>query len=188
VGPALDPLPFGGDEEALDPHVWLDPLRVAQGARLIAAELGALDPGRDWGAAAEAYAAQAADAHDQIREILAGVAERTLVTNHDSLGYFADRYGFRVVGVVIPGGSTLAEPSSADLAALAATMRDAGVTAIFAETTDAATLAEAVAAEVGNDVAVVTLHTGSLGPPGTAAASLLGMLVDDARRIAGTLP
>ena len=97
------------------------------------------------------------------------------------------RYGFTVVGVVVPGGSTLANPSSAALAALVATVRVEQVPAIFAETIEPTTLADAVAGEVGASVAVVELYTGSLGEPGSGADSLVGMLLTDARRIVEAL-
>jgi zinc/manganese transport system substrate-binding protein len=89
--------------------------------------------------------------------------------------------------VVIPGGSTLAIPSSADLAELVEEIEHEEVTAIFAETSQPTRLAEAVAAEVGRDVSVVELYTESLGEPGCEADCLDGMLVPDAKLIAEAL-
>ena len=60
-------------------------------------------------------------------------AERTLVTTHDALGYYARRYGLRVVGTVIPSLSTQAQASAGDLAELVDTIRRERVKAIFAE-------------------------------------------------------
>ncbi|MCP5119909.1 MAG: zinc ABC transporter substrate-binding protein, partial [bacterium] len=163
----LEPQPFMGTGSAgsLDPHFWLDPLRMADAAVLVAAELSTLAPGVDWTAQATAYDARLRSADAEIEAILAAVpvVNRMLVTNHDSLGYFAARYGFEIVGVVIGGGSPLADPSSAELADLVAAVDRSGVSAIFAETTDSSALAEAVAAEVGREVAVVEVYTGSLG-------------------------
>ncbi|MGD2060072.1 MAG: metal ABC transporter substrate-binding protein [Acidimicrobiia bacterium] len=205
LGPDLDPIEFSGegghaheDEEHeaegheqgdLDPHVWFDPERVAEAARLIAAELTALDPSVDWEARADEYASELSEADTEIVEILAAVGDddRELVTNHDAFGYFADRYDFDVVGVVIPGGSTLADPSSAELAALVEVITETGARAIFAETTQPTRLAEAVAAEVGGDVQVVELYTGSLGEPDSDAGTLIEMLVTNAQRIADAL-
>ncbi len=186
VGPQLDPRPLGDGDD--DPHVWMDPSRMADAARLVAAELAAVAPGVDWARRAEAYAADLLAADEEIAEILAAVPEerRILVTNHDSLGYFADRYGLTVVGTVIPGGATLAEPSSAELAELVAVIERTGVPAIFAETTEPAALAEALAAEAGG-IEVVELYIGSLGEPGSGAATLAGMLITDAERIARAL-
>ena len=209
VGDLLDPIPFSGggghghgeedDDHAedegghahtgSDPHFWLDPLRVAKAALLIAEALTEIDPSGDWMARAEAYAATLTELDAEIQDILAPIPHenRVLITNHDSLGYFADRYEFEVIGVVIPGGSTLADPSSAELAALVEEIVEEGVKVIFAETIDSTALAEAVAAEAGTDVAVVTLHTGSLGEPGTETDNIVGMLRSNALRIAEAL-
>jgi zinc/manganese transport system substrate-binding protein len=206
VGELVDPLPFGDHEKEyedeeheeeneqhehgdLDPHFWFDPLRVAEAADVIAAEFTSLDTGIDWTARADGYRAELTEADDEIGEILSVVPadRRRLVTNHDSLGYFADRYDFAVVGTVVPGGATLAEPSSAELAELVETVERESIPVIFAETTEPARLAEAVAAEVGFDVAVVELWTGSLGEPGSGAETLIEMLLTDARLIADAL-
>ncbi len=176
-----------GDDE--DPHVWMDPVRMAEAGRLIATELSAIDGDVDWTARAEAYAAKLVAADTEIAALLDAVpdADRKLVTNHGSLGYFAARYDFDVVGVVIPGGATLAEPSSAELARLVTQIEREGVVAIFAEATEPAALAEAVAAEIGSQIAVVELYTGSLGEAGSGADTLIGLLVTDAERIASAL-
>ena len=87
---------------------------------------------------------------------------RKLVTNHEALGYFADRYGFEVIGTVIPSPSSMAQTSPAGLEALAEIIEHEGIKAIFAETQHSVDDIEALAARVG-DVDVVTLYTGSLG-------------------------
>lgn len=188
VAPLVDPVTFAGGE-GLDPHVWLDPVRMADAARLLGASLAALDPTTDWMARAEEYAQRLERVDEEIVSLLEEVepVRRKLVTNHDSLGYFAERYGFEVVGVVIPGGSTLANPSSEDLAQLVSVIEEEQVQVIFAETTDSTALAEAVAAEVGAEVEVVELHTGSLGEPGTESDTLVGLLVSNAEAIAEAL-
>lgn len=167
----------------------MDPLRVAEAARLIAAELAALDPTKEWRARADAYAAELGELDEEIQGILAAVPaeKRKLLTNHDSLSYFADRYGFEIVGTVIPGGSTLAEPSSAGLARLVEEIEEEGVEVIFAETTEPTALAEALAAEADSEVRVVEMYTGSLGEPGSGADTLIGMLRTNARLIADAL-
>ena len=93
----------------------------------------------------------------------------------------------KVVGVVIPGGSTLGDPSSREIADLVETMRSEGVTAIFVETTQPSVLAEAVSAELGGDVDAVELYTGSLGELGSGADTVIGMLTTNAERIAQAL-
>jgi len=195
VGPELGPLPFAGhdpDEEEDhhdDPHVWFDPLRMATAAGLIAERMAEIDPSIDWAGRAEAYARSLVETDAAITEILATVPgpDRKLVTNHEALGYFADRYDFEIVGVVVPGGSSLGDPSSAEMAALVDEIRHEGVDAIFAETSQPTRLAEAVAAEVGGDVAIVELFTESLGEPGSGAETLVEMLLADAMLIANAL-
>ena len=198
LAPELEPLPFAdhGDEEdedhaheGEDPHVWFDPSRVVVATELIAARLAEVDDSEDWMARASAYSYRRLEADREIEAILDAVPEenRKLVTNHDALGYFADRYGFEVIAVVIPGGSTLGDPSSAEMAALVEEIEHEGVLTIFAETSQPTRLAEAVAAEVGDDVGVVQLYTGSLGESGSDADTLIGMLTTNARRMAEAL-
>lgn len=189
IAPAVDPLPFAEDETQLDPHVWFDPGRVALAADLIADGLAEVDDSVDWEARSEAYVAELVATQDEMERVLATVPaeSRKLVTNHESLGYFAETFGFEVVGVVISGGSTLGEPSSAELAELVAAIENLGITAIFAETSDSTALAEAVAEEVGEEVVVVELYTESLGEPGSGAETLTGMLLTNSRRIADAL-
>jgi len=195
VAELVDPLPFaehdGGKDEAgdLDPHIWMDPIRMVQAARLIADRLAGIDPSVDWVARADAYAAQLEAAHERITTLFSTLPanRRLLVTNHEALGYLSARYGFEVVGVVIPGGSTLAEPGSEELAALVAVIDELNIRAVFAETTEPSTLARAIADEADHPVTVVTLHTESLGEPGSPADTLIGMLEENARLIADAL-
>ena len=193
LGAELDPLPAsgagGGAEEALDPHVWMDPLRVADAVDLVADALDEAAP------SAAAWQDRAADvrasieaAHARAEDLLAGVPDerRALVTDHDALAYFAERYGFDVVGSVVPSTSSLAESSAADLEALARVIRERDVPAIFVDTTVPTTLADAVAAEVGRDVQVVALATASVGGP-EDPASYVELVTDVAERVAEAL-
>lgn len=204
LGPMLDPLPFADDEAdhddegdhddetdhehgSLDPHVWLDPIRMATATSLIAGELEDIAPDGGWGERAEGYAADLVAASADIESILSAIPEgnRNLVTNHQAFGYFADRYGFAMVGTVIPGGSTMAEPSSAELAALADEIRTYGVAAVFVEVGGSQDIAETLSEETG--IAVVELYTGSLGEAGSGADTLISMLRTNALRIAEAL-
>lgn len=203
VGDQLDPLPFGAhaDDHAADeqddhadehgsedPHVWFDMARMATAAEVIGAALA--EGGNP------AYADCGRQTADEIRAAEAGVRatlesvpaeRRILVTDHDSLGYLADAYGYEIAGTVIPGGSTLAEPSSADLANLVATIQAEDVPAIFANTADSTTLADAVATEVGRPIEVVQLYVGSLGEPGSGADDYISMMQTDASLISEAL-
>lgn len=200
IGPHIDPESMTrgscdpssdehSEESGCDPHIWLDPVRMAQAAGLLANELNDVDPSQDWAAAAKKFAEMLLTVDTEIKETLAVVSDenRILVTNHDAFGYFAERYEFDVIGTVVPGGSTLGEPSSAELAALVATIREHNAPAIFVETTQSRALAQAVAAEVGYEIAVIELYTGSLGSPETGADSLIGLLKTNAKLIAGAL-
>ena len=193
LAPELDPLPFGEGEHDevhdLDPHVWFDPARAGEAALMIAEALSAIEPTVDWQRRAEAYRDEMVQLSTEIETILAEVpgSRRKLVTNHEAFGYFADIYGFEVVGVVIPGGSTLADPSSAELAELVDVIEVEQVPAIFTETSQSDDLARAVAAEVGDEIAIIELHTESLSEPGSAADTLAGMLRENATRIADAL-
>jgi zinc/manganese transport system substrate-binding protein len=196
VGSLVDPVSFVDrqpcDVDAArncDPHVWLDPERDAQTAVLIGEALALIDASFDWETRAADYATELLQADAAIARMLSIVPgpDRILVTNHDSLGYFADRYGFDVIGSVVPGGSAISEPSSADIAALVAMINETGVEAIFAETTESTDLADAIASEVDHPVQVILLFTGSLGPPGSDVDTLIGMLETNADRVANGL-
>ena len=192
VGSEVDPLPFHGQAGAsgeLDPHIWLDLQRVARVGVLIAEELAAITPDIDWADNAATYAQRLADADAEVAQILAAVpqARRKLVTNHNSLGYLATRYGYEIIGSVLPGGATLTDPSSADLAALIDTVSRENVVAIFVETTEPDALARAVAQDVEGSVEIVELYTGSLGDEGSGADTVIGLALTNARRIAGAL-
>jgi len=196
VAVRVDPVSFDDREPCstgargiCDPHVWLDPERAASIALIVGTELSLVDTSMDWQARAGLYAAEIRATDVTIDEMLASVPERDriLVTNHDSLGYFADRFGLEIIGSVIPGGSTLSEPSSADLAHLVDLIKETGVSAIFAEVAEPATLAEAIASEVDHPVRVIPLFIGSLGDPGSGADTLIRMLETNAMLIADGL-
>jgi zinc/manganese transport system substrate-binding protein len=193
VAPLVDPLPFAGeahadeedgdhaeDEEGLDPHFWHDPWRMAAAVERIAAAVIEHIDGID----AEAVEASAGDYTAEMLAVDEDLAaaffsvpaeQRVMVTNHDALGYLADRYDIKVLGVVIPGGE-LGEPSSAELKELVDALRSSQVRAIFADAVNSTALAEAVAAELGDQVEVISLYTDSLDPDGGTAATYLGML------------
>ena len=108
---------------------------------------------------------------------------RALVTNHHVFGYLAERYGFRVIGAVIPGGATLAAPSASDLADLADAVREAGVPAIFADSSQPDRLVQALAEHTGIEVRVVPLFTESLSGPEDEAPTYLDMMRVNTDRI-----
>jgi zinc/manganese transport system substrate-binding protein len=166
-------------------------VRVRQAAELIADQLQTTIPELDTPAVqtrVDGYLAELDALHVEVEGLVAGIPDedRLLVTNHEVFGYFADRYDFEVVGVIVPGGSTLAEPSAADLTDLAREIDERGVPAIFAETSSPTRLADALAAE-GTDVEVVELYSESLGEPGSPGDTYIGMIRTNAERIAAAL-
>lgn len=181
----------GGEDDhgGVDPHFWMDPLRMAEVVDALGARLGDLT-GRPQATAgrARAYADDLARLDDRIAGLFADLPadRRTIVTNHEALTYFADRYDLQVVGTVIPSTSTGAEPSAQDIERLAAALRRAHVTTVFAESTAPRTLAEALAREVGPGTEVAVLHTESVGGDGDPA-TYIEMLETDAERIAQAL-
>jgi ABC-type Zn uptake system ZnuABC Zn-binding protein ZnuA len=164
--------------EGGDPHTWLDPHNVSLWTESIERALAELDP-----ANAEAYAANAEAYRQELAAldewIAAQVAHipadrRKLVSDHTSLTYFAARYGFELVGAVIPGYSTTAEPSAQELARLEDTIRAAGVRAIFVEEEGNPRLAQRVAQDTGAEI--VRLYIGSLSAPGGPASTYLDLM------------
>lgn len=193
AGDHLTPLPYSsGDAEGTpDPHFWTDPARMID---VVNALEGTLSGVR--GINPSALAERAAGYRDKLqhldrdmRESFAAIpsAQRALVTNHHVFGYLADRFTFRVIGAVIPGGTTLAAPSAADLHALAEAIRQAGVPAIFAETSQPDRLVQVLAREAGIAVDVVALYTESLSEPGEAAETYLAMMRTNTDRITAAL-
>lgn len=172
-----------------DPHFWLDMNRMADGAEIIGDELTAMTGDEAYAACGTEVATEIRGAEAEVRALLESVPadKRILVTDHDALGYLADAYGYEVVGTVIPGGSTLGEPSSADLVDLVATMRAEGVTTIFSGIGNSTAVADAVATELGDDVQIVPLYEASLGGPGSGAESYLDMMRSNASAISTAL-
>ncbi len=186
VGPAGG----GHHHDQGDPHFWLDPTLVVKYVENIRDGLGQVDP-----ANAAVYAANAAayiDSLNQldewIKEQVAQIppAERLLVTNHESFGYFADRYGFTVVGTVMPSVSAQASPSSRQLVRLIDTIKQTGARAIFLETGSSPQLAEQVAAETGITV-ITELYSHSITEPDGPAPTYLDMMKANTLAIVGAL-
>jgi len=174
-----------GDE---DPHFWFDMNRMASVAQIIGNEL-ATSGGQVYADCGAQVAEEIRAAEADVRAALESVPadQRILVTDHDALGYLADVYGYEIAGTVIPAGTTLAEPSSADLAELVEVMQEEGVQVVFTNTADPSALSDAVAAEVGGDVQVVNLYVGSLGGPDSGAEDYLSMMRTNADLISSAL-
>jgi len=161
--PSGDPDQAAGAE---DPHLWTSPLAVESIVRALAAQLES-DFGIDVSERAKDLEARLARLDAEIAGDVAAVpaANRKLVTGHESLGYFAQRYGFKLVGAVIPSLSTEAESSARDFAALEKLIAAEGVKVVFTELGTPEKTVGALAEEAG--VRAVPLATHSMPPDGS---------------------
>ncbi|MFO7532231.1 MAG: metal ABC transporter substrate-binding protein [Candidatus Limnocylindrales bacterium] len=163
-----------------DPHFWLDPIAM----RDVVLALGpALDDiGVELGDRPAALASELEQLDGELTEMLAVIPaeQRQLVTGHGALGYFADRYGFTIVGTVVPGLSSADEPSAREIASLIEDIKAAGSVALFTDIGTPQSVAQAVAQETG--ATIVELQVAQLPEAGTYQDLLLELatLVRDA--------
>jgi zinc/manganese transport system substrate-binding protein len=153
------------DHAGVDPHFWLDPLAMRDVAAAMVPALEAL--GVSAADRGDALARSLEELDAEVGEILAVVPpeRRRLVTGHESMGYFADRYGLEFVGAIVPGTAAGTEVSAGELAALVETVRAQGVPAIFTELGTPVSVAQAVADET--DATIVELPTEQLPEDGS---------------------
>ena len=168
VGPG-EGIPSGDPDQAIgapDPHLWMDPLGMVSVVNSLSAELV-----RDFGLTVSARAADLEkrldDLNSNVMNILGVIppSERKLVTGHESMGYFADRYNFKIVGVIVPSLSTQAEVSAADLVNLKTAIQENQVKAVFTELGTSASVAETVGRETGAQIVELSTHV--LPPDGS---------------------
>jgi zinc/manganese transport system substrate-binding protein/manganese/iron transport system substrate-binding protein len=175
-----------GGFEGDDPHWWQDPVRVERGVQAIRDALVHADPAgaATYRANAARYVARLKALDDGVRSCMDQVpaSQRLLVTSHDALGYYARRYGIRIVGAVIPGLSTEAQPSAGDVAKLVTTIRQTGVRAIFAESSVNPKVEHAIAKQAGARIGP-DLWADSLGPKGTPGATYIGSIESNTRAL-----
>lgn len=162
-----------------DPHFWFDPTLVVKYVENIRDGLVAADPdGKDtYTANADAYIAELNELDAWIKTQVEQIpAERRLmVTDHHTFGYFADRYGFTIIGAIVPSFSTGASPSAQELAGLIDQIKDTSAPAIFLESSSSPQIARQVAAETGAKV-VTDLYTHSITEPGGNAPTYIKMM------------
>jgi zinc/manganese transport system substrate-binding protein len=166
--------------EDVDPHVWHDVQNAMHIVEIVRAQLAEVDP-----AHAQAYSDNAASYLQQLKDLDGWVvqtvatlpeSERKLVTSHDTFGYFARRYGFKVLGSGLESVSTeAADPSAADFAKLCQAIKAARVPVIFAENVQNPKLMQRLAKEAGVRLAP-PLYTDALGPEGSDGASYEKMM------------
>lgn len=177
-----------GEAHGVDPHLWFDPTRVAEAVPALGDAL--VEAGADRAATDECVTTTVSaltELDAEVAGILAVVPpeRRLLVTNHDTLGYLADRYDFTVIGSVLPSSSTLAEASPGELEALGEEIEAAGVPAIFVDFLGASADARALAERLG--VEVVELPTDALGDAGSGFGTYAEFMRHDAELIAAAL-
>lgn len=170
-----------------DPHGWQDPANAVIYVRNIAKGLCAADPAHcaAYQARAGIYAEKLTRADGEIRAAFAAIPpeRRSLLTSHDSLGYFCRAYGIRCLSV--SGADEHDEPSAADVAAIIRQVREAGIRAIFLENVSDPRLLEAIAAETGIAPAG-GIATDALSEEGEAS-TYLGLIRANARAIAAAM-
>jgi manganese/iron transport system substrate-binding protein len=172
-----------------DPHTWTDPTNVITWTHNIEAALAAADPthAADYRTNAEAYRGKLTELDQWVRAQVALIPpqNRKLVTDHAVFGYLAQRYGLEQIGTVVPGYSTLAQPSARDLAALESAISSYGVKAIFVGNTVNDSLARRVAQDTG--IQLVHLYTESLSDPQGPVSNYLDFMRYDASMIVQAL-
>jgi zinc transport system substrate-binding protein len=132
-----------------DPHIWLDPVRMAGITSLVAHHLTAVDPRRaaDYARRARATVTRLEALHDEFRTGLAECERRDLVVSHEAFGYLADRYALNQVGIA--GLDPEAEPSPQRVVEVVRFVEENEVTTIFYERQVSPRIAEVIADEVG---------------------------------------
>ena len=156
-------IPSGDPDQAIgaqDPHLWTDPVTMKQVVDALAVTLQS-DLGLDVSTNAASLDSKLDAINQEISSEVNALPEssRRLVTGHESLGYFAQRYGFKLVGAVIPSLSTQAETSASDMSALVKLIKENQVKVIFTEIGTPANVTENVGKETGASVVELTTHS-----------------------------
>jgi ABC-type Zn uptake system ZnuABC Zn-binding protein ZnuA len=176
--------------EGDDPHWWQNPRNAEVAVGVIRDALTKADPqgAADYRRNAAAYLARLKRLDSGIAACVARLprSSRKLVTSHDSLGYYASRYGFSVVGAAIPSLSSRAQPSAASTQRLIDQIRREHVAAVFPESSLNPKLEEAIAREAHARVAGA-LWADALGPKGSSGATYIGALASNTRTIVSAL-
>lgn len=175
------------DAGEVDPHYWLSAPNAVVMARNARDALSEAAPGDAAGfqERADALIARLQDADAEIRAMIDEIPrdDRRIVTDHDALGYFIDAYGLEFAGSIFSSLDVSSEPSAQEIEALVAEIRARGIEAIFAESSVSPRLAAALAEETDARLVAEPIYTDSLGPGGSGAETLDGMLLHNARVI-----
>jgi zinc/manganese transport system substrate-binding protein len=156
-------IPSGDPDQAVgaeDPHLWMDPLTMKMVVQALALQLKS-DLGIDVSSQAMDLESRLVSLNDEIAAQVATLPEanRKLVTGHESMGYYAQRYGFKLVGAIIPSLTTQAAVSASDLANLKKLIEENQVKTIFTELGTPQSVSEAIADETSVKVILLTTHS-----------------------------
>ncbi len=178
------------DADEVDPHAWQNPENMRTATITVRDALIKANP-----ACAAVITENAARYDAKLVELNTEIAtavelipttQRILVTNHDSLGYFAKQYGFTVETALGAFSTESADPSAARVAKLVDIIRASGVPAIFVENTGGSDLVDRLAKEVGVALAP-PLYTDALGPEDSPGGTYIGMMQSNAETISMSL-
>ena len=139
-----------------DPHLWLSPATMLEMLPALTTALSQAT-GADLSAEATALTTKLQDLDGEVESIINGLDECNLVSGHDEMGYFADRYGCEVIGAIIPSFTTTSEATAGELAALKRQVEQNKVPAIFTGLGVSPDTATQLAKELG--IKAVTLST-----------------------------
>ncbi len=156
-------IPSGDPDQAVgaqDPHLWTDPLTMKTVVVALASQLKS-DLGLDVSTKAADLESRLDALNDELTTQVNTVpdSQRKLVTGHESLGYFAQRYNLKLIGAIVPSLSTESEASAADMSALAQVIKENSVKAVFTELGTPANVAETIGKETGAKVVEITTHS-----------------------------
>ena len=180
----------GGDAHEVDPHAWQDPRNMRKAVANVRNALVKANPecAAEIRANAKRYDAELAALDKEIAQSVSSLPrdERIIITSHDSLGYFAKRYGFDVETALGSVTTESADPSAKQIANLAADIRKDGVKAIFVENIGGSNVIDRLAQEAGVQVAP-PLYTDALGEEGSEGATYVGMMRSNTKSITSGL-
>jgi ABC-type Zn uptake system ZnuABC Zn-binding protein ZnuA len=172
-----------------DPHTWMDPNNVIIWVDNIVEALSEQDPNNAayYLENGQSYQAKLREVDAWIRSEVSVIPEqdRKLVTDHLVFGYFSDRYGFSQVGAIIPGFSSLSEPSAKDIAQIEDAINKMDVKAIFISVGANANLAERISEDTGTLLVLLYMH--SLSENGGEADNYIDFMQYDVTSIVNAL-
>lgn len=161
-----------------DPHLWLSPMSFAQALPSLTAAIN-----KATGLSIDETAAldKLTLLDNEIKEVIGNISSCVLVSGHDEMGYFADRYGCTVIGAIIPSFSTTSEATAKQIADLKVLAESNNVKAVFTGLGTPAEVSEQLASELG--IAAVSLSTHYLN----GAANYREFMLNLANQIAEAL-